>query len=88
MSVIIVTGASRGLGAAVARCLAKARAAVTLISRSENRLRDVAEEVRSLGGQPLVYAADVSNSDACRSAMPAEVPLSEHWTNMVKLMPW
>jgi short-subunit dehydrogenase len=50
MPVIIVTGASRGLGAAVARWLAKARSAVTLISRSENRLKDVAEEIRSLGG--------------------------------------
>lgn len=69
MPVVIVTGASRGLGAAVARWLAKARAAVTLISRSENRLKDVAMEIRSLGGKPLVFTADVSNPDACRSAV-------------------
>ncbi len=67
--VVIVTGASRGLGAAVARWLAKARSAVTLISRSEDRLKDVAKEIRSLGGKPLVFTADVSNSDACRSAV-------------------
>ena len=67
--VAIVTGASRGLGAAVARWLAKARAAVTLISRSENRLKDVAGEIRSLGGKPLVFTADVSSSGACRSAV-------------------
>ncbi|MGB5991377.1 MAG: SDR family NAD(P)-dependent oxidoreductase [Desulfobacterales bacterium] len=69
MPVVIVTGASRGLGAAVARWLAKARAAVTLISRSEDRLNDVAGEIRSLGGKPLVFTADVSSSDDCRSAV-------------------
>jgi len=68
-SVVIVTGASRGLGAAVARWLAKAQAALTLISRSENKLKDVAEEVRSLGGKSLVFTADISNQDACRSAV-------------------
>ena len=67
--VVIVTGASRGLGASVARWLAKARAAVTLISRSEDRLNDVAGEIRLLGGNPLVFKADVSSSDACRSAV-------------------
>lgn len=68
-SVVIVTGASRGLGAAVARWLAKARAAITLISRSEDKLKDVAGEIRSLGGKPLVFTADVSSSDACRKAV-------------------
>ena len=67
--VVIVTGASRGLGAAVVRWLAKVRAAVTLISRSEDRLNDVAGEIRSLGGKPLVFTADVSSSDDCRSAV-------------------
>jgi hypothetical protein len=36
--VVIVTGASRGLGAAVARWLAKSGAAVTLVARSEEKL--------------------------------------------------
>jgi len=44
--VVIVTGASRGLGAASARWLAKAGAAVTLISRSGAALKGVAEEVQ------------------------------------------
>jgi NAD(P)-dependent dehydrogenase (short-subunit alcohol dehydrogenase family) len=69
MPVVIVTGASKGLGAAVTRWLAKARAAVTLISRSENRLKGVAGEIRSLGGKPLVFTADVSSYDACRSVV-------------------
>jgi NAD(P)-dependent dehydrogenase (short-subunit alcohol dehydrogenase family) len=67
--VVIVTGASQGLGAAVVRWLAKTRARVTLISRSEDRLMDVAGEIRSLGGEPLVFTADVSISDACRNVV-------------------
>lgn len=68
-SVVIVTGASRGLGAAIARWLAKAGAAVTLMARSEENLKQVAADVRRLGGSPLVVAADVSDVDACRLAV-------------------
>ena len=66
---VIVTGASRGLGAAATRWLAKAGAAVTLVARSEENLQQVAEDVRRLGGIPQVVAADVSDVDACRLAV-------------------
>ena len=67
--VVIVTGASRGLGAAVARWLAKAGAAVTLVARSEEKLMEVAADVRRLGGTPLAVKADVSDFNACRTAV-------------------
>ena len=67
--VVIVTGASRGLGAAVARWLAKAGAAVTLVARSQERLMEVAADVRRLGGVPHAFKADVSDSHACRNAV-------------------
>jgi NAD(P)-dependent dehydrogenase (short-subunit alcohol dehydrogenase family) len=57
------------LGAAVVRWLAKAGAAVTLVARSEENLRQVAGDVRRLGGSPQVVAADVSDVDACRLAV-------------------
>lgn len=63
--VVIVSGASRGLGAAVAGWLARAEAGVTLIARSEGNLNQVAEDVRRLGGEPLVCKADVTNFEAC-----------------------
>jgi len=61
--VAIVTGASRGLGAAVACWLGKVGAAVTLIARTEEKLNETGDEVRCLGGEPLVCRADVSQYD-------------------------
>ena len=67
--VAIVSGASRGLGAAVACWLGKVGAAVTLIARSEEKLNQTGDEVRRLGGEALVCRADVSQYDACRKAV-------------------
>ena len=67
--VVILTGASRGLGAAVARWLAKAGTAVTLVARSEEKLMEVVADVRRLGGTPLAVKADVSDFNACRIAV-------------------
>ena len=68
-TVVIVTGASRGLGAAVAYWLGKIGSTVTLIGRSEENLNETGDEVRRLGGEPLVCRADVSQYDACRNAV-------------------
>ncbi len=67
--VIIVTGASRGLGAAIACWLAKAGAGVTLMARSEEKLGQIAERVTQLGGIPLIQNTDVSEPDACLAAV-------------------
>ncbi|UCD77475.1 MAG: SDR family NAD(P)-dependent oxidoreductase [Desulfobacterales bacterium] len=67
--VVIVTGASRGLGAAVAGWLAKAGTAVTLLARSEENLNKVAEDVRQRGGEPLVCRGDVVDYDRCLGAV-------------------
>ena len=48
--VVIVTGASRGLGAAVARWLVKAGAGVTLVARSKSNLTAVATNLTQVGG--------------------------------------
>ena len=67
--VVIVTGASQGLGAAVVRWLAKAGAAVSLVARSEEKLNAVATDVRRLGGTPHILKADVSDLNDCRTAV-------------------
>lgn len=55
----LVTGASRGLGAALARELADAGAKVVLVARQQEPLRDVVESIRARGGEAHALAGDV-----------------------------
>ncbi|OBJ85267.1 SDR family NAD(P)-dependent oxidoreductase [Mycobacterium asiaticum] len=59
--VVLVTGASRGIGKAVALAFAEQGAQVVLAARSAERLADVAEGVSGLGSQVLVMPADVTS---------------------------
>ena len=59
--VAIVTGASRGIGAATARALAAAGARVALAARNEDALTAVAAEIVSDGGDAFVVPTDVSD---------------------------
>ena len=58
--VALVIGASRGIGRAIAKGLAEAGANVALCSRKETDLLKVAEEIRALGANAEIFAADVS----------------------------
>ena len=57
---MIVTGASRGLGAALARDLGRAGARLILVARDREALEAVAERIRSEGGEAHPLAADVA----------------------------
>src|SRR5690625_7221431 len=59
--VAVVTGASRGIGAAAARHLAEAGAAVALLARSEEPCRVLAEEIQAAGGRAIAVGCDVSS---------------------------
>lgn len=59
--VAVVTGASRGIGAAVARTFAEAGADVALCSRSADALDTVAADVRAAGRRAVVVAGDVND---------------------------
>ncbi len=59
--VALVTGASRGLGKAMALALGEAGAQLALVSRDAAQLSAVAEEARKLGAQAEVFRADVSD---------------------------
>lgn len=64
----MVTGASGGIGRAVAVAFAGPGTSVALIARGEKGLAGAAEEVRARGGVPLVLQADVADSDQVEMA--------------------
>lgn len=61
--VIIITGASSGIGEATARLFGREGFRVVLAARRLHRLNDLAEEIRSKGGQALPVATDVAEPD-------------------------
>ncbi len=65
--VIIVTGASRGIGAAAAAALAKEGATLILIARDSNRLAEVALPLARAGGTVLSRGCDVSSYASMRA---------------------
>src|SRR5262245_66170773 len=60
---ILVTGASRGLGAALARALGREGARLSLVARDPLALERVARDIRAAGGQAHAIAADVSRPE-------------------------
>lgn len=61
--VAIVTGASSGIGEAVARRLATGGMKVALVARSRDRLAAIAAEIAQAGGAARVHTADVTHED-------------------------
>jgi NAD(P)-dependent dehydrogenase (short-subunit alcohol dehydrogenase family) len=64
--VVIVTGASKGLGVAMAKRCAREGARVVVAARSAGRLKAVAGQIRRAGGQALPVVCDVSKLDDLR----------------------
>ena len=60
----VVTGASRGIGAATAAAVAAAGAHVVLAARDRRALDDVAGRIKDAGGQATLVATDVSDESA------------------------
>ena len=60
---VLITGASRGLGAALARVLARQGARLALVARGEEALDEVAAAIRATGGEAHAIVADVGAKD-------------------------
>src|SRR3954465_14314240 len=61
---VIVTGASSGIGAEIARAIAGAGADLALVGRDAGRLAGVADAVEEAGSRPLLIEADVTEDGA------------------------
>ncbi len=65
--VVVVTGASSGIGRATAQLLAGHGARVMLVSRTTEKLEALKQQIESQGGSAFVYPADLSDLDACEA---------------------
>jgi 3-oxoacyl-[acyl-carrier protein] reductase len=72
----IVTGASRGIGKAIAQRLAAAGAKVACVARSADKLKEVADEIAAAGGTAEVHPCDVTDSAAVSKLVEE---LAEKW---------
>jgi NAD(P)-dependent dehydrogenase (short-subunit alcohol dehydrogenase family) len=71
--VVIVTGASKGLGRAMALGFAEAGADVVVSSRKLEACEAVADEIRAMGGRALAVSCHVGDWDQCQALIDASV---------------
>lgn len=67
--VAVITGASRGIGAAAARALSEAGASVALLARGASEISALEREIASAGGRALAVECDVADFGAVEQAM-------------------
>ena len=82
--VIVITGASSGIGLATALTAAEKGATVVMLARSEQTLGEIAEEIRASGGHALALTVDVGDADAVAEAVDrivAEFGRIDTWVN-------
>jgi NADP-dependent 3-hydroxy acid dehydrogenase YdfG len=69
--IVVITGASSGLGEATARFLSAQGASVVLGARRVDRIQSLAEELTGRGGKALAVAMDVTRRDQVKSLVDA-----------------
>lgn len=71
--VALVTGASQGIGRAIAVELARRGAAIALCARNEEKLNAVRDEITAAGGKASVFKLDVTNDDEIKSVIKSAI---------------
>jgi NAD(P)-dependent dehydrogenase (short-subunit alcohol dehydrogenase family) len=82
--VVVVTGASAGVGRATAKAFAERGDRVGLIARGDDSLQGAARDVAQVGGEPLVVAADVADPlqvDDAATTIESELGEIDVWVN-------
>jgi len=82
--VVVITGASAGVGRAITRAFAEPGTAIGLIARGEEGLEAAAKEVEAVGGTALAIPADVADADAMEAAartVESELGPIDVWVN-------
>ena len=74
--VVLITGASSGIGAGLSHRLARAGATVLLVARSLEKLQDTVDDIQADGGRAHAYRCDLANLDSCDRL--CEQVLAEH----------
>ena len=69
----LVTGASRGIGRAIALALAREGASVTVVGRHPATLDAVVKEIEGAGGRARAFAGDVRDASTCQGAVDSVV---------------
>lgn len=64
--VVIITGASSGIGKETARIFTQEGAKVVLVSRDKNRLQQVSDDLTSAGGTAAIFAADITHFESVK----------------------
>jgi len=62
-TVAVVTGASRGIGRAIAECMASAGAKVVVSSRKLDKCQEVVDEIKASGGEAMAFACNIGHKD-------------------------
>ena len=81
--VIIVTGASEGIGRELCLALAPQTPRLVLAARNQARLEELKTEIENLGAQALVVPTDVTDQEACRNLIATTV---EQWQQIDALI--
>ncbi len=63
--VVVITGASSGIGRSAAIKIGAAGARTVIIARSEDQLAEVQAEIAAAGGEAFCYTADISDMESC-----------------------
>ena len=75
---IVITGASSGIGATLAKRASLNGASVVLAARTESKLLDLAADINNSGGAALAVPTDITDSEQCENLVKKTIDTFEN----------